>query len=108
VIFLRDNKIDSIIEGLQHINELGTGDYEERTYKIKSIPRNLDKLEELLRLMEYLGSVGASREINIYFDGDGAAHIIPSRVDSGKSVSLRNIVNKEFDTDKSKFTLSFD
>lgn len=48
---------------------------EERLYKICGRAEDLDKLEKALRHIEFLGDVGASRNILIRVDGDGSGRI---------------------------------
>lgn len=48
---------------------------EERIYKIRGRKEDLDNLEKALRHIEYLGQIGASRNILIRVDGDGAGRI---------------------------------
>lgn len=48
---------------------------EERLYKICGRSEDLDKLEKALRHIEFLGDVGASRNILIRVDGDGSGRI---------------------------------
>lgn len=48
---------------------------EERIYKICGRAEDLDKLEKALRHIEFLGDVGASRNILIRVDGDGSGRI---------------------------------
>ena len=47
----------------------------EKIYKISGTPEQLRILEKMFVHMEYLGNVGASRNILIQVDGDGAAHL---------------------------------
>jgi len=46
---------------------------ETRTYEITGKSSQLDILEHVFGIIEALGSVGSSRTISIYVDGDGAA-----------------------------------
>lgn len=48
---------------------------EERLYKICGKTEDLDKLEKALRHIEFLGDIGASRNILIRVDGDGSGRI---------------------------------
>ena len=48
---------------------------EERLYKICGRTEDLDKLEKAFRHIEYLGETGASRNILLRVDGDGAARM---------------------------------
>lgn len=48
---------------------------EERLYKICGRAEDLDKLEKALRHIEFLGEIGASRNILIRVDGDGSGRI---------------------------------
>ena len=48
---------------------------EERLYRICGREEDLDKLEKVLRHIEFLGDVGASRNILIRVDGDGSGRI---------------------------------
>ena len=47
----------------------------EKVYKISGTPEQLRILEKMFVHMEYLGSVGASRNILAQVDGDGAARL---------------------------------
>ena len=48
---------------------------EERLYKICGKTEDLDKLKKALRHIEFLGDIGASRNILIRVDGDGSGRI---------------------------------
>ena len=48
---------------------------EERLYKICGRAEDLDNLEKALRHIEFLGDIGASRNILIRVDGDGSGRI---------------------------------
>ena len=48
---------------------------EERLYRICGREEDLDKLEKVLRHIEFLGDIGASRNILIRVDGDGSGRI---------------------------------
>lgn len=48
---------------------------EERLYKIFGKTEDLDNLEKALRHIEFLGEIGASRNILIRVDGDGSGRI---------------------------------
>ena len=47
---------------------------ETRKYRITATKEQLDILETLFRTMEQMGSVGSSRAIKLFVDGDGAFH----------------------------------
>lgn len=51
-----------------------------RIYEIIGKKENLDVLEKALRHIEYLGNVGASRNILIRIDGDGDGRIKVNKV----------------------------
>lgn len=53
---------------------------ESRIYEIRGREEDLDILEKALRHMEYLGNVGASRNILIRVDGDGEGRIKVKKV----------------------------
>ena len=48
---------------------------EKRTYTITGRKEDLDTLEKVFRHIEYLGNIGASRNILIRVDGDGDGRI---------------------------------
>ena len=48
---------------------------ETRTYEITGCSKQLNILEKLFGRIEFFGSTGMSREINMYVDGDGAARL---------------------------------
>ena len=71
---------------------------EERVYKIRGRKEDLDNLEKALRHIEYLGIIGASRNIMIRVDGDGAGRI---RIENSNGHSLddeRYNINQSVDT----------
>lgn len=47
----------------------------EKVYRISGTPEQLRILEKMFIHMEYLGTVGASRNILVQVDGDGGAHL---------------------------------
>jgi len=53
-----------------------------RVYNITAKPYQLDLLEEFLSVLQYCGNVGASRELCLSIDGDGAALFKIVRTDS--------------------------
>ena len=58
-----------------------------RYYKISSRSvEQLNMMDKLFSLIEYLGSVGSSRNINLYVDGDGAVHLKFKSCNEGESV----------------------
>lgn len=48
---------------------------ETRTYEITGYPEHLDILEKVFGKMEYFGSIGRSRRIKMFVDGDGAVRL---------------------------------
>lgn len=48
---------------------------EERIYKIRGRKEDLEALENALKHIEYLGIIGASRNIMIRVDGDGSGRV---------------------------------
>jgi hypothetical protein len=60
---------------------------ETRTYEISGSEGVLDQLEEILKAIEYLGKLGASRVLELGIDGDGAARIKVKRTD--KKIDLK-------------------
>lgn len=56
---------------------------EERIYKIYGRKEDLDILEKALRHCEYLGQIGASRNILLRIDGDGFGRIKVYKVNRG-------------------------
>lgn len=69
---------------------------EERLYKICGRAEDLDKLEKALRHIEFLGDVGASRNILIRVDGDGSGRIKVYKV-------LGGIVDDQTKIDKESY-----
>lgn len=67
---------------------------EERLYKICGRAEDLDKLEKALRHIEFLGDVGASRNILIRVDGDGSGRIKVYKV-LGGIVDDKTKIDKE-------------
>lgn len=48
---------------------------ETRIYEITGKSEQLEVLEQLFKHIEHLGSIGASREIPVYVDGDGEVQL---------------------------------
>lgn len=69
---------------------------EERLYKICGRAEDLDKLEKALRHIEYLGEIGASRNVLIRVDGDGSGRIKVHKV-------LQGIVYEQSKIDKEQY-----
>lgn len=67
---------------------------EERLYKICGRAEDLDKLEKALRHIEFLGDVGASRNILIRVDGDGSGRIKVYKV-LGRIVDDQTKIDRE-------------
>ena len=84
-------KVDEVIDKLNN-NEVET-----RVYEITGRSQDLDSLENMLRHCEYLGNVGASRNILVRVDGDGAGRIqVKKIVDDVK----KNINKDEYNTNQ--------
>lgn len=54
---------------------------EDRVYHIRGRKEDLEVLDKVLRHCEYLGNIGASRNILIRVDGDGAGRIKVKKVE---------------------------
>jgi len=57
---------------------------ETRTYSFSGNQRCLDELERLFKFMAACGDMGTSIEFNVFYDGDGSAHLTINRIDSPK------------------------
>ena len=71
---------------------------EERLYKICGKTEDLDKLEKALRHIEFLGEIGASRNVLIRVDGDGSGRIKIYKVELsqfGEIVDDRTKIDRE-------------
>lgn len=68
---------------------------ETRTYKITGRKEDLDTLEKVFGHIEYLGKIGASRNILIRIDGDGAGRI-DIKDDNGNKLG-----NEKYNTNQS-------
>lgn len=71
---------------------------EERLYKIYGRTEDLDKLEKALRHIEYLGEIGASRNVLIRVDGDGSGRIKVNKV-------LRGMIYEQEKIDKEQYNI---
>ena len=71
---------------------------EERLYKICGKTEDLDKLEKALRHIEFLGEIGASRNILIRVDGDGFGRIKVDKV-------LRSNVYEQSKIDREQYNI---
>ena len=60
---------------------------EERKYIIAGRKEDLDTLEKALRHCEFLGNIGASRDILIRVDGDGVGRIQVRKINEDNSIS---------------------
>ena len=56
----------------------------ERIYKFKGTEQQLNTLENLFRHIEYLGNIGASRNLLVRVDGDGNSRIKVFKEDGSK------------------------
>ena len=74
-----------------------TNKTETRTYKISGNSKDLDTLEKALRHCEYLGDIGASRNILIRVDGDGSSRIKVMKIIDGTPVKIDN---KHYNTEQ--------
>lgn len=68
---------------------------ESRGYIITAEPEQLDILETLFHNIMSMGKAGASRDIKLFVDGDGAFHPEIEKVENGKIVSLVNLTSSE-------------
>ena len=57
---------------------------ETRVYQFIGTKKDLDTLEQIFRHIEYLGDIGASRNILIRIDGDGSGRIKVINKDGNK------------------------
>lgn len=67
-------------------------DTETKTYQITGTPEQLRVLEKMFIHMEYLGTIGASRNILLRVDGDGAARM---RFKDGDGLYLSDYIKDE-------------
>lgn len=73
---------------------------EDRLYKICGNPEDLDNLEKALRHIEYLGNIGASRNILLRVDGDGSGRIKVFRVPRGMIYEQEKIDKEEYNIEQ--------
>lgn len=73
---------------------------EERLYKICGNPKDLDNLEKALRHIEYLGNIGASRNILLRVDGDGSGRIKVFKIPRGMIYEQEKIDKKEYNIEQ--------
>lgn len=71
---------------------------EERLYRICGREEDLDKLEKVLRHIEFLGDIGASRNILIRVDGDGSGRIKVYKVLGGVVDDQTKIDRESYNT----------
>ena len=67
-------------------------DTETKTYQITGTPEQLRVLEKMFIHMEYLGTIGAWRNILLRVDGDGAARM---RFKDGDGLYLSDYIKDE-------------
>lgn len=88
----------SLYDRLDALTETEDGT-ETRTYEISGNSEDLDVLEKALRHCEYLGNIGASRNILLRVDGDGSGRIkVKKATDDGKI----DIDNDEYNIEQDK------
>ena len=73
---------------------------EDRLYKICGNPKDLDSLEKALRHIEYLGNIGASRNILLRVDGDGSGRIKVFKIPRGMIYEQEKIDKKEYNIEQ--------
>ncbi len=73
---------------------------EERLYKICGKKENLDVLEKVLRHCEYLGKIGASRNIILKIDGDGCGRIKVYKVNRANIYEQSSIDNEKYNIEQ--------
>lgn len=71
---------------------------EERVYHIRGRKEDLETLDKVLRHCEYLGNIGASRNILIRVDGDGTGRIKVRKVE-------RLVIYDETPIDKEQYNI---
>lgn len=68
---------------------------EKRSYEFYGEEKDLDILEKMFRHIEYLGNIGASRNLLIRVDGDGTGRIIVrkngEKIDNEKYNTKQNL-----------------
>lgn len=89
------------------MKRLGKQEIETRTYEVSShYPHMLDEFEKALRTIEYCSSIGASRNIVLFIDGDGRTDFEFKRVD--EKVDLQELDNMHDKLDKNEINFEFD
>ena len=73
---------------------------EDRLYKICGNPKDLDNLEKALRHIEYLGNIGASRNILLRVDGDGSGRIKVFKAPRGMIYEQEKIDREEYNIEQ--------
>ena len=73
---------------------------EERLYKICGNPKDLDNLEKALRHIEYLGNIGASRNILLRVDRDGSGRIKVFKIPRGMIYEQEKIDKEEYNIEQ--------
>lgn len=90
------------------------GKFEEtRTYQISGRTVFLDKLEEVLTTLHFLGNAGASRDVTIWADGDGAFYIDVRRLPDqdlkkNKLVDMKHVEDLDDELDNNEIHFNFD
>lgn len=75
-----------------------------RTYTIEGLPDQLDKLEEAMSMMDWLGMAGASRTVQIHYDGDGRARMRFTR----KGGKMKKSTDPDHSADKDTISFGID
>lgn len=75
----------------------------ERYYKLIGRPEDLDAIEKALRHCEYLGNIGASRNILLRVDGDGSGRIKIERTITSMGPNEEEVIVDTIAIDKDKY-----
>lgn len=79
---------------------------DKRYYEFRGRVEDLDRLEKLLRHIEYLGKIGASRNLMVRVDGDGSGRVNIDKIflDPKDILAGQKIDEETYNIDQSNLT----
>jgi len=77
------------------MSRTGYNDEETRTYTVTGHGEAFSQLEKVMKAMSILGGWGASREVKVYFDGDGSDKLSVEELDDLTIDNFDDLIDKD-------------
>lgn len=88
---------------MSHKSKQAATPRETRTYTVEGRGEALGKLEKVMLAFRSLGSMGASRQVFVFFDGDGSDKLTVEELSASKlSFEGRDYESNEINLDKAR------